>query len=113
MMDAYSVPRYVFAASKAVYTGAYDKNRRHGDGVMKYARFARARIRIQPRIVIHSMPAPMFSCCRLSRVCLSYADKSSYEGQYVGGVRHGQGTFKFANGDWCVSSLWCACVGVM
>ncbi len=29
----------------------------------------------------------------------SYADGSSYEGGYAGGVRHGQGTFKFANGD--------------
>jgi hypothetical protein len=28
------VARYVFAASKAVFTGAYDKNRRHGEGVM-------------------------------------------------------------------------------
>ncbi len=26
--------RYVFAASKAVFTGSYDKNRRHGEGVM-------------------------------------------------------------------------------
>ena len=50
-------------------------------------------------------PPPPFDPAKLCPVsCLtpcgcSYADGSSYEGGYAGGVRHGQGTFKFANGD--------------
>ena len=35
----------------------------------------------------------------ISLSSFSYADGSSYEGAYAGGVRHGHGTFKFANGD--------------
>jgi hypothetical protein len=31
-----TVYRYTFAASKAVFTGVYDKNRRHGQGSMAY-----------------------------------------------------------------------------